>query len=557
MNKTIKQLITIGAIGTTLIFSVTIFFTSNQISAAQSGPFSFGEAIPIAEDQEIASLAVGDFNRDGNEDVAAFSGEFRSGVPELMHWFSGPEMTQRVLNSAFYPDSMAQFPGAAESADIDKDGDLDLVFGNAAHGGGGSGDIIWLENLAEVSETTGDWTVHTVQAFENNAGHMNDIAIADIDRDGKLDVVMRHLGSAETLRILFQEDARADRWTLRSIGDLPFREGMGTADLDRDGDPDILLNGYWLETPENPRTEPFVTHTLDSFYTSQEQSGLNNSTKQAFGDINGDGRTDVVLTTAEGDSGWLAWYAQPENPRTDEWPRTRLIETTRMHTLQLADFDLDGDLDILTGFALGSSGVSIWENQNKGTIFLEHEILTDRPAYTGRPFDADGDGDLDIVAQEQCCNGGGDLYWIENLVREPDSGNPGTIPTRTPAPEQPSPEPTQTPIPTEEPSTPVIGSGDVNISGFAYTPQGIKVATGTTITWVNQDAAAHTVTGTNWGSGTLDQNESYSYIFEQPGTYSYFCSIHPTMQGLVTVENSTIGSWFNFLPLIVNPFAIE
>ncbi|MEM8861660.1 MAG: FG-GAP-like repeat-containing protein [Chloroflexota bacterium] len=449
--------------------------TESTVTAAPNEKLelSFGEPIPIESDQEVSSLAVGDFNNDGKDDVAAFSGQFRSSVPELMHWYSGPEMSKNVLNSGAFPERLEQFPGAAESADIDGDGDLDLVLGNAGHGGGKAGEIIWFENQAEIGQSAGDWPIHLIQEFTKNAGHMNDIAIADIDQDGKLDVVMRHLGNAETLRILFQDDARNDNWTLRSIGDLPFREGMGMGDMDRDGDPDILLNGYWLETPENPRTEAFTQHTLDDTYFTQPEQGLNNSTKQAFGDIDGDGRTDVVLSTAEGQSGWLAWYSQPDDPRNDAWPRTRLTETTGMHTLQLADFDLDGDLDILTGLALGNKGVSVWLNSGDGSSFIEMVVDGGISAYTGRPFDADGDGDLDIVAQEQCCNGGGDLYWIENLINSDGTPNP----TSTPIPVA-TPMPTATPEPTLPsafcPVTPVVrytfeaGSGNIiqDVSGF-------------------------------------------------------------------------------------------
>ncbi len=432
---------------------LTVVLAWAALPSRGAGVLSFGAPNQIEAEQGIASLAVGDFDRDGRDDVAAFSGDFKGNATPLMHWYKGPSMSKQVLNSSFYPANLKQFPGAADSADIDGDGDLDLIFGNAQHGGTGNGEILWLENPG--GSATGNWPVHVAASFANDAGHMNDIDIDDIDGDGKLDIILRHLGRQETLRIVFQDDAAADQWSVRSVGNLPFREGMGVADLDSDGDPDIMLNGYWLETPANPRSEPFTQRTLDDTYFTQPQQKLNNSTKQAFGDINGDGKTDVVLSTAEGEQGWLAWYAQPANPRTDAWPRVRLRPAKALHTLWLADFDNDGDLDILAGGAksLGESGISIWENQNNGQNFVERVISSSLSSYTGRPFDADGDGDLDIVAQNHCCKDSGDLYWLENQLV--DDGTP-VPPTNTPAPPTATPvSPTATPVPpTNTPAAP-------------------------------------------------------------------------------------------------------
>ena len=73
------------------------------------------------------------------------------------------------------------------------------------------------------------------------------------------------------------------------------------------------------------------------------------------------------------------------------------------------------------------------------------------------------------------------------------------------------------------------------------------VKTGTTVTWINDDDIPHIVVSNNklFKSKTLDTKDSFSFTFMTPGTYDYFCSLHPHMTGTVVVEAAT-GS--NALP---------
>jgi plastocyanin len=79
---------------------------------------------------------------------------------------------------------------------------------------------------------------------------------------------------------------------------------------------------------------------------------------------------------------------------------------------------------------------------------------------------------------------------------------------------------------------------EVKIDNFSFTPQQITVKAGTTITWTNRDDIPHTVTSTDsiFKSKTLDTDEKFTTTFTKPGTYPYFCSIHPKMTGKVIVE---------------------
>lgn len=83
---------------------------------------------------------------------------------------------------------------------------------------------------------------------------------------------------------------------------------------------------------------------------------------------------------------------------------------------------------------------------------------------------------------------------------------------------------------------------EVVMENSTFKPQEITVQPGTTITWVNEDSFDHTVTSGTRGNATdmfdktVPGGGSFSFTFEEPGTYEYFCSIHPGMHGVVVVE---------------------
>ncbi|HVC53247.1 MAG TPA: cupredoxin family copper-binding protein [Stellaceae bacterium] len=80
----------------------------------------------------------------------------------------------------------------------------------------------------------------------------------------------------------------------------------------------------------------------------------------------------------------------------------------------------------------------------------------------------------------------------------------------------------------------------VTINNFAFEPAHLVVAPGTTVVWTNQDEEPHTVTGASkdmsFKSAGLDTDETFSFVFGKPGTYKYFCSIHPHMVGEIIVK---------------------
>jgi plastocyanin len=79
---------------------------------------------------------------------------------------------------------------------------------------------------------------------------------------------------------------------------------------------------------------------------------------------------------------------------------------------------------------------------------------------------------------------------------------------------------------------------EVKIDNFSFEPREIKVSAGTKVTWVNADDVPHTVVSNDdkFKSKALDTDDRFSFTFTQPGTYEYYCSVHPKMTAKVTVQ---------------------
>jgi plastocyanin len=79
----------------------------------------------------------------------------------------------------------------------------------------------------------------------------------------------------------------------------------------------------------------------------------------------------------------------------------------------------------------------------------------------------------------------------------------------------------------------------VEIHGFAFSPKTLSAPVGARVTWVNSDDEPHVVTSAGslfTSSKALDTGDSFSATFQKPGTYAYYCSIHPMMMGTIIVQ---------------------
>jgi plastocyanin len=114
--------------------------------------------------------------------------------------------------------------------------------------------------------------------------------------------------------------------------------------------------------------------------------------------------------------------------------------------------------------------------------------------------------------------------------------------TPTPAQSEPTTAPAPTQVPSPSPADTTAAPSDVAADIVDFTLPDLTVQPGTTVTWTNQDGVPHTSTSGVpgspdglWDSSPLSSGDSFSFTFEQPGEFQYFCQIHTSMRGTVTV----------------------
>ena len=87
-------------------------------------------------------------------------------------------------------------------------------------------------------------------------------------------------------------------------------------------------------------------------------------------------------------------------------------------------------------------------------------------------------------------------------------------------------------------AAPAADANTIVLKDFHFSPMALTVQAGTTVVWKNLDGEPHTVVSDSglFRSGGLDQNDSFTFKFDKPGTYKFLCSIHPNMMGTIVVK---------------------
>ncbi|MEO9894639.1 VCBS repeat-containing protein [Aurantibacter sp.] len=382
------------------------------IKSLKSQSISFAQPIDISNGaiSGVSALDVADFNNDGLNDVAVLEGGVHAEGRFTLAWFEQTQSKSWIRHDFNIPIQFDDFIGSAKCGDVDNDGDMDLIFSNDGHATGPV-NIYHLENPGEL-KINEPWNYKLISSIEGF--HANDMRLADMDSDGKLDVIVRHK-NPEAVKIIFQN--KNNNWTTITAYEGQAGEGLAVGNINNDEIMDISMTGHWLKAPKNPRKEAYIRFTIESHFKE-----VNKATKEELGDINNDGRLDVLLSPAEhfkkygGDNYDLAWYEGPTNlEESDKWKK-HIIKSdyNKAHCAKLADFDNDGDLDILTAIAWDNREIIIYINE-KGEFKNSVQIANGKGIYSGAVADMDGDGDLDVIGEDKYSSDS-KPYYFENLL---------------------------------------------------------------------------------------------------------------------------------------------
>ncbi len=319
---------------------------------------------------------VGDIDGDSNPDLVIGG---KASQNEDLSWYLYPGWTKTVIDSA-----SNEFTTDGELGDVDGDNDLDIVVPD----GSGADNLVWYENPRPGGDPAvgSQWTRHEVGTIGSWG---KDVELADFDQNGQLDIATR---SNSTAMIFFQTGPNV--WvtanlTVSGLGN----EGMASGDIDDDLDTDLVFQGVWLRNPGgNDAQTPgnWSEHAIGS---------APSAFKSLVVDLDGNNKADVLFSSSESTADvewWTPVTADPTGPWTSE-----LIAASveKAHTLQAADMDKDGDLDVVVGqmhTASGPQEIFVMVNSDGQATTWSKEVVGTGGIHNGVVADIGSDGDFDI-----------------------------------------------------------------------------------------------------------------------------------------------------------------
>jgi hypothetical protein len=421
--------------------------------ALLAGPAAQGgirfELTPI-DGGSAESVAIADVNNDGRLDVIAAES-----------WYESPAWTKRAIRSipvsSGYVDSFSDLP-----LDVDGDGFTDVIqIGYFARR------IVWMKNPGK---SGGEWTEHLIDAV----GPTEFALLVDLDNDGRSDDLLPQFTGAARAPLTWYEP-QGGEWIKHVVSGQSYGHGIGAGDVNGDKRTDIVTPQGWLEAPSDPRapgqwtfhatewqrlaipapatTAPSGTATappplvVPPATSAPAAAGPGAARGAEWGfmhvlDINGDGRSDVLTTSAH--SYGICWFEQLAD---GSW-RQHVVDHSwsHAHASTLADVNGDGRLDLVTGKRFQSRNAAApgdddplgvyWYEFTAGAgnavTWSRHTIHFGGKAGAGLQIaarDLDGDGDIDIVS-----GGKSGLFVATNQApRPPAVRHPAAAAARAPA----------------------------------------------------------------------------------------------------------------------------
>ncbi|MEA2264194.1 MAG: hypothetical protein QOJ51_7019, partial [Acidobacteriaceae bacterium] len=387
---------------------VDYFFATSDPIANQDGPTPYGYATVDANPpgtlvEKILIDVQGTGHLEpviGLEQYSVNGNTSNGGI----YWYSYP--TSGSVQGTWVRHTIVANGNAYEDMvtfDVNGDGASDLVasYNNTS----GNYQIVWFENLrGSGGDPTQPWMEHVIGPGYGE----NNLVLADIDGDGKLDVITPS-------SVFFQNGP--DSWTqvqfstsFRGVSLLDIGSGLGSVNLVTTG-PGPTNNVVWYENPResggNARTGQWIMHNIGampypcgtpSVCTDGPYVGVYNAV-----DLNGDGMMDVISAQSEGNPGavppgGLIWWQAPSDRRNGAWIKHAIDPNMiDVHKIAIGDMDKNGTQDIIVAEQDQSPLRRVTVYYSNGSGLLTPEIISNAEGHNICVGDVTGSGSLDIL----------------------------------------------------------------------------------------------------------------------------------------------------------------
>ena len=338
------------------------------------------------------SVFSADVDGDGDLDVLS-----ASLTDDKIAWYEN----ETIHRSALFPaqqviTNLADGAQAVFSADVDGDGDPDVLSASSS-----DGKIAWYEN------TNGTGTFGAQQAITTATSSAISVHSADIDGDGDLDVLSASSGDDKIAwyKNLNGAGLFGTQQVITTLADLA--RSVFSADLDGDGDLDVLsasANDDKIAWYEN-------TNGAGAFGAQQVITTLADGARSVYSsDLDGDGDLDVLSSSLN--DGKIAWYENTDGAGTFGAQQVITTLASGARSVSSSDVDGDGDLDVLSA-SFNDDEIAWYENTDGAGTFGAQQLITTLANGATSVFsaDIDGDGDLDVLSASFIDD---EIAWYEN-----------------------------------------------------------------------------------------------------------------------------------------------
>lgn len=320
------------------------------------------------------------------------------GIPDIVsgaYWYEGPDFTRQHFVGEVLAEGEYFDDFSTIPMDINGDGWTDFVTG-----GWWGNTLRWRENPGAKG---GEWPEHVIA----ECGNVETTRAWDVDGDGQLELVPNTpMGPLVVYKLITDESGRGTgEFSAHTVYSEVQGHGLGFGDINGDGRGDLLLAKGWLEAPEDPWQEQWVFH--------QEFDLGSASLPVIVADVNSDGVNNLIVGQAH-DYGLDWWEQDPDAAGGRTWAKHAIDpHNSQYHDLQWVDIDGDGKCELVTGKRYRAhcgrdpgafDPVGIYYFKWNGESFSK-QVIDYGPARVGTGLgimfavaDLRGSGRLDIVA---------------------------------------------------------------------------------------------------------------------------------------------------------------